>query len=145
MQSECYINNNGIVECFLPLTEVLSLGNIKYPNGFIPWAYLWEKIASAFSGYINIFKNFYAGERIFICISIVGCKGVTSQSPDIWSYHTVKIDRDTIICMPVCIEDLSDENESELVLKKLYIEYLLAMGIRGDKDLNEFIKELYGN
>lgn len=144
-QSECYVNNNGIVECYLPLTTELRMGDSRYPNGFFPWAYIWEMIEDTYSKYVNIFKKFYVGERVFVCISIVGCKGVTSQSSEFSFCGTVKIDRDIVICAPVGIDNLSDGYESELVLKKLYIEYLLAMGIRGDKDLNEFIKELYGN
>lgn len=144
-QSECYVNNNGIVECFLTLTTELHMNDSRYPNGFFPWKYIWEMIADTYSKYVKVFEKIYAGEKVFVCISIVGCKGVTSQSPGLSFRGTVTIDRDIVICAPVGIDNLSDGYESELVLKKLYIEYLLAMGIRGDKYLNEFIEELYGN
>ena len=144
-QSECYVKNNGIVECFLPLTTELHLSNSRFPDGYFPWEYIWEIIEDTFLKYVEIFKNIYIGERVFICISIVGCKGVITQNLEFFFPHIAKIDRDIVICAPVCIDNLSNGHESEFVLKKLYIEYLLALGIKNDEDLNNYIMEVYDN
>lgn len=142
IQSECYVNNNGVVECFCPLNNYLHLGDAQYPNGFISWKCIWDKIKTTCDGYSDKFKELYSNEKVFVCISIIGCKGVISNNNFELSYKG-KIDRDYVICNPVIINNLNDEEENQLLLKKLYIEYLLSIGVKYNDELTRLIKEVY--
>lgn len=142
-ESECFVKNNGIVECFLPLDDItLRIGNSKCPKGYMPWDYLWDKIRSVFSAYSDKFKSIYQNEKIFMCISIIGCKGVTSESGDLYVFRK-EIDRNLVLCSPVIANDLSDKDEVGLVLKKLNIEFLLSIGVKSHKELSKLIQEVY--
>ena len=142
IQAECYVMNNGIVECFFPLDSItLRIGEGRYPNGFIPWEYIWNKIGNAYSEYTEKFKTFYTNEKIFVCISIIGCKGVTSDNNGF--YGIGKIDRNLVLCSPVFTNNINDDEENELLSQKLYIEYLLSIGVRHDEKLNKLIQEVY--
>lgn len=142
--SECYIYNSGIVECYYVLDDtVRHVDENKYPNGFIPWKYIWDKLQNTYEKYKEKFKDIYSDDKIYLCVSIVGCKGVTSEDKMGYFRHMGKIDRDLVMCSPVCINNLNDDNENELILKKLYIEYLLSIGVRKDEELTKLIKEVY--
>lgn len=143
IHSECYVKNNGVVECFLPLDNTtLHIGGSKYPNGFISWGYIWEEIEPIFSGYADEFKSIYQNEKIFMCISIIGCKGVTSES-DEFAWFKKEIDRNLVLCSPAFTNNLSDEEEVELILKKLNIEFLLSIGVKNHEKLSELIHDVY--
>lgn len=143
IQSECFVKNNGIVECFLPLDDItLGIGRCKYSKGFIPFEFIWGKIESVCSGYADKFKLIYQNEKIFMCISIIGCKGVTSEGGEIVWFRK-EIDRNLILCSPVFTNNLSNDEEIKLVLKKLNIEFLLSIGVKEDEKLNKLIKEVY--
>lgn len=144
-QSECYIFNNGIVECFFPIGHHLNKFRSEYPNGYIAWKYIWDKICQTIHKYDEVLSSTQNEDRVFVCVSIIGCKGVRSTGKDEeFNYDYVgEIDRNTMLCNPVIINDISSENEEKLLLKKLYIEYLLAIGNKTDKTLNTFIKEVY--
>jgi hypothetical protein len=137
------MNNNGIAEVALHLTTELNLERSNYPNGYLSWEYIWDKLEGTCIQYINKCKKIFLGGRIFVCITIVGCKGVITQSPDIISFYTGKIDRNVVVCNPVCIENIEDEDASEWLLKKLYIEYLLSIGVKRNEKLMKYINEIY--
>lgn len=141
--SECYIKNNGVIECFFHLDNTtLRIGESKYPNGFIPWGYIWNKIKPVFYGYADEFKTIYPNEKIFMCISIIGCKGVVSENEELY-WTRKEIDRNLILCSPIPINNLNDNKETELILKKLYIEFLLSISVKNNKELKELIQEVY--
>lgn len=141
--SECYIKNNGVAECFFHLNDTtLRIGNSNYPNGFIPWVSIWRKIEFVFSGYTDEFKAIYPNEKIFMCISIIGCKGVVSESEEFY-WTRQEIDRNLILCSPVPINNLSENEETELILKKLYVEFLLSISVKNSEKLKELIQEVY--
>lgn len=142
--SECYIYNNGIVECCYIFDDTtLYVDKNKYPNDFIPWKSVWDKLQNTYRKYKEKFKDIYSDDKIYLCVSIIGCKGVTSEDEVGYFRHKGEIDRDLVMCSPVCINNLNDDSENELILKKLYIEYLLSIGVRQDKKLTELIKEVY--
>lgn len=142
IQSEGYVNNNGIVECFLPLDKNTLSVNAKWPNGFIPWGYIWRMLEPLFLDYADIFKQVYSNEKVYMCISVIGCKGVTSEGEEFYWFKK-EIDRNLVLCSPVYINDLNDEDEVTLVLKKLYIEFLLSIGVTNSEELTELIREVY--
>ena len=142
-KAECYIRNNGIVECFTPLDEDLIFFNDKYPNGHIRSDYIWTMVEKTCYNYLKIYDQIHSNEIIYFCLSIIGAKGAVSQTPDDEGdiYYTGIIDRNNVICDPVIIENIS--NGFENAIKKLHIEYLLSIGVKYDKELEELIHELY--
>ena len=144
--AEGYINNNGIVECFLPLSEDIKLNaSSQYPQGYLPKDFIWDKINDVCYNYAKIYKEIYSEERVFLCLSIIGCKGIISQFPDIENFtsHVGSIDRNQVLCPPISIENIADENAFYLMIKKLHIEYLLSIGVKFGYELNNLIKEIY--
>lgn len=142
--SECYIYNNGVIECYYVLDDtVRRVDENKYPDGFLPWKYIWDKLQNTYQNYKGKFKDIYSDNKIYICISIIGCKHVRSESEMESFMHSGEIDRDLVMCTPVSINNLNDDEENELIIKKLYIEYLLSIGVQNDEKLTELIKEVY--
>lgn len=143
--TECYVYNNKIVECFFPLREHLHIGSNEYPNGIIAWRYIWDKIYETVNTYCNEFKSLVKNQRVFVCISIIGCKGVMSsdKNESFETFYTGKIDRNLVMCNPVILENIEVEDSQEIMKKKLYIEYMLSIGKKHEKLLNEYIEEVY--
>lgn len=142
-KSEGYVFNNGIVECFFPLYLHIDLINEKYLKGSLLWGIIWEKIEIMYGQYVSIFKNINAGERIFTCLSVVGCKNVVTEYNNFGYGYLREIDRDVVVCPPVVCESLGDKDNVEISIKKLHIEFLTSIGVNNDKALNELIKEIY--
>lgn len=142
-KSECYIRNNGIVECFASLNEDLIFINDKYPNGRIRRDYIWEIIEKTCYNYLEIYDQIHNNEIIYLCLSIIGSKGAVSQAPEeeVYIFYTGTIDRNNVVCDPVIIENMSIDFEN--AIKRLHIEYLLSIGVKHDKELEELIHELY--
>lgn len=140
--SNCYLYNNGIAECFMPLNGYLSFGLNKFPNGTIAWKSIWDNIEKMYEQYITVMKDFLLDKKIYVCISILGCKGVTSETDD-FNMHNKIIDRNTILCSPIVTANIENEAENTLLANKLYIEFLLSLGIKRDKSLDNTIREVY--
>ena len=143
-KSECYIYNNGIAECFFPMRESLNYGSEKYPDGYISWKYVWDKICNTVYKYNETCKSFCGETKLYVCLSIVGCKGVRSTGEEAFFHNYIgKIDRNLILCNPISIDNIESKEEEELLLKKLYIEYMLSIGKKFDEYLDKYIKEIY--
>lgn len=138
VQAECHLNNNGIAECFLSLFENF----LAYDNGktYICYECIWDKISDICTRYINTFKDVFIDENIYVGISLIGCKGIISNSNNLG--QKILIDRDNIICSPTVISCSDNENIASF-LKKLKIEFLLSMGIKNTNGLNKLIQEVY--
>lgn len=141
-KSEGYVKNNGIVEMCLSLERYIR-NEDKYPKGFLPWGMLWDKIKATIICYREQFGELVAGERVYICLAIVGCKNVTTDNADFSLEYRGQIDRDELICDPV-VFNLNDEEDFEKILKEMYISYLLSIGVKHDKKLQDMIDEVYG-
>jgi hypothetical protein len=141
---ECRLNNNSIVEAFQPLHKAIDFGtkSEKYPFGYLASAYVWERIEPVVFQYVETMKNWIDTKRVFIGISIVGCKDVATED-DIYKDFRGKIDRDIVICFPVVIENVEDEESINNAIKRLQIEYILALGIKSSELLNKLIQEVY--
>lgn len=144
-KTEGYVNNNGVIECFFPLKNHLHLNDNYHKNGFFARDYIWDRINGALFNYKKIFESIISDCRIYICLSIIGCKGITTQTPEEegWIYYTGSIDRDRIMCNPIVVEKLSDNDNFWFSLKMLQIEYLQSIGVKYDKKLDALMKEVY--
>lgn len=134
------INNNGIVECFWPVQESLDI-NGRYPNGYFPSGYFWGKLENVIRNYIDTMKPLLETKRLFLCVSVLGCKGVMSEN-NFERAVVGYIDRNTIKCNPIVIDDIDDEDAINLSIKWLLIEYSLALGIKASDTLLKLIKEV---
>jgi hypothetical protein len=142
---ECSVRNNGVVECFIPLEGYARFDSDKYPDGYFAWKALWEKINDVFYKYCDVFKRIELFGKTYVSISIIGCKDVTTENEEFNYYYIGKIDRNEVLCNPISIEDLIDGEQQELTLKKLYVDYLISIGIKYNKELTTYLKELYEN
>lgn len=144
-KSEGFIYNNGVVELFYPLYNHLGFKNNKYINCFFPYEYIWDRIEILMNEYKNTFRKLKLDEKTYICLSIVGCKGAMTQDPDqnMWLYYGA-IDRDSLLCNPVIIENLNDDDSFLNGIKLFHIDYLQSIGVKLDKQLDQLMKEVYG-
>ncbi len=142
LKGEGYINNNGIVEIYISVDDQIHFDD-KYPNGFLPWKMIWERIQEIFEQYRTVFLDVYSGERVFISLSIIGCSGITTESGEAHFLYKGEIDRDIVICDPIEILKLDRDLDSNIAIKKLYISYLLSIGVKHDDELKMLIDEVY--
>lgn len=144
-KAECYLFNNGIVECFISLENIVTEHPKDYPDGYIPRDYIWDMIQRTCYGYYKQKEILCNSERLFLCLDIIGCKGVVSQTPseDGFIHYTGTIDRNTLNCDPVVITDTSDETMFIDMVKKLHLNFMLSIGVKFGKDFDNLIKELY--
>ena len=143
--SEAYVRNNGVVEACMALDDEVQRDGSRYPDGFLAWEWLWNKIREICYLYTKVFNDINTGERVYICLSLVGCRNVETEDKEFIMDYTGKIDRDEIICEPVELIKIDDSDEFEILMKKMYISFLLAIGVKHDKKLSELIDEVYGS
>lgn len=96
-----------------------------------------------YESYADVFKNINEYDRIFVCPSIIGCKDLATELSEFGLTHRGEIDRDLALCTPVVCESLVNEDNVEISIKKLYIEFLISIGVSHDEILNNLIKEVY--
>ena len=83
----------------------------------------------------------FCSQRYFGCVSIVGCKGIASKEDELKRFETV-IDRNQMLCEPIVFTKIEDKNAFYLDLKRLHLEYLLALGIKRGPLVNKLINEI---
>ena len=142
--AECIIYNNKIVECFYPLEDAINITE-KHSEGYLACGYIWRKIKDTIYRYAEIFCKILKDQKVYICISIIGCKGIatTYDSEEFFGFYSATIDRAQIVCQPIILESIDAEQLEKTLLKKLYIEFMLSVGRKNDKTLNALIKEIY--
>ncbi len=138
------LNNNGVAEVFYPLLPYLHYENQAFPNGQLDAVGVWDDIIkSSLENYLIKTKAVFEYKRLFICISILGCKKTNSYKSYMYD-EAAYIDRDYLLCNPVIFE-CNLQNDSGKDFKRLFIEYMMDLGIRNHGDLNDAIKEVYGD
>lgn len=108
------------------------------------YKYAWDDISPMAKQYIRVMQDVIETKRIFLCISILGCKNTITNYGE---FREVigRIDRDSILCNPVVIEDLENEDSVDIAIKRLQIEFYLALGIRRSEELDKLIAEVSKN
>lgn len=106
------IFDNGSVE----LKQDLHIRTIKDTEYLISDEFI-GTISDIIMGTVHIYRSLERHAIVYICISIIGCKGY-------WNYDTgvgirsqpTKVDRDRILCAPIEIKDiLNMENVSAMI------------------------------
>ena len=132
------IYNTGVVEYLLPLK--IYIGTVE-ERQFLYSEAVWDKIDYVSQGYQSIMPEFFGNQRYFGCVSIVGCKDITSEGSDLPRFETV-IDRNEIVCEPIVFTKIEEKPVFYLDLKRLHLEYLLALGIKRNSLVNELIEKI---
>ena len=140
--SECRLYNNGVAETFFHVDDLLHKGSDKFPNGFFPWAYVWDQLEAHVRGYFECMGDVIETNRAFVCFTLVGCKGVMTESTFV--IDSSHIDRDNLICEPTVFENIQDADRIETGMKQMKLNYMFSLGIRNDKQIGTLIDEIYG-
>lgn len=133
--AECSVGKNGSIECFVPLDDYFIHKFTNLDRETITWAELWNIIQSVVTKYSEVILPTLETPRFYVCVSIVGCKGLITEYDGFVS-HAGSIDRNRLICSPVAF-DKTDNFDSACELLK--IEYLLSMGIKREPVLTKFV------
>ena len=140
---ECRLYNNGIAELMFTLTKS-GLNYDRESRCRFSYGWAWNKIDDALSAYILEMRKYLETTRIFPCITVVGCEGVYTQVDD-WSDYIGSIDRDDLLCLPAVFNDIGNDDELEIDKKRLKLEFLLSLGVRTITEVDDLVKEVYGN
>ena len=140
---KCFINNNGIVECFMPLRYYIDVLDYNSNKTIIHKRDVWDAIEKVYKAYFNTFQSIYKDARIFVGISIIGCKGIIGEFIDSGFGYIGQIDRNTVLCSPVVCDNMNNDAEIDMLTKKLYIEYLISIGSKHNDELNKLIDDVY--
>lgn len=136
-REECKLYNSGIAECFYPFWS--ELGNLNsYKNGYIPWKCFWDRVKSTLYNYSKTTNSVFDIQRVFICISIIGCKGAVTEN-DYGAYSTSVVDRDYLAFTPMVFENIYDDKLYERDIIDLKIAYMLSLGIRKNSELQKLL------
>lgn len=141
-KAECRLYNSGIAEYFCPLRERSFLYDWK-DSSYIYRDNLWNKIYEAVDKYIKIINQIVEAKRVFVCISIIGCKDVITSETSFLDI-TCKIDRNQLICEPVVFEMIENRNVDDIEKERLQLSFLSSLGVNNDPKLKELIKNVYG-
>lgn len=138
---ECRLYNSFIAEYFAPI----DLYKVSYDGkAGIAWGLIWDAIKYFKDLYLNYVISNIEEQRLFICCSIVGCKGYVTESGNGFEEESI-VDRDLCIMEPVVLERIQDNEEMILLEKKLRLELLFSIGVRNANGMGNMIKEVYGD
>ena len=140
--SEIQIYNNGIAELFYLFDEEVAVKSDTQKLTF-RWVMVCNRIKQSLKKYLETMKGILGDKKAYVCTSIIGCQGVVTDD-DFGYYHHISIDRDMLMCDPVVFEMNSSDSTLEKTIDMLELNFMLSIGIRGGKRMNELIKEVYG-
>ncbi len=139
---EVRLYNNFIAEYFAPI----DMYKVAYDGkAGISWGLIWDAIRDFKNRYSNHITCNFEEQRIFICCSIVGCKGYVTEKGNGFEEESV-IDRNLCFMEPVVIEKMNDDEErNDLLEKTLRLEFLFSIGVRNANGMGDMMKEVYGD
>ena len=137
------IYNNGIAECYCASSDYWMCNQTNQKVSFAYKAF-WDDVQPVVWNYIETMKEMLETKRLFLCISVLGSKDVISRINQ-YGQATGVIDRNTILCNPIIIEDMTDKEDVKTALKWLKMEYFLSLGINDGKEFNQLMAEVSNN
>ncbi|MBO4372911.1 MAG: ATP-binding protein [Bacteroidales bacterium] len=137
--NEGRIYNNGTVEVFCLLDDYI----LAWPEGgnHFESKSIFEIITETYYAYLDIIRRIVSTQHYYACISIVGCKDITSEGNSVRMFAS-KIDRNKLICEPILIDSTTDDLK-ERCLKELKIQFYLSLGVKNNSELTKAIEEVY--
>ncbi|MBR3017523.1 MAG: hypothetical protein IKH57_10695 [Clostridia bacterium] len=140
LNEESRLFDNGIAEAFVPLNYAIT-SQRGFPEGYFASIYIWDKIKTVIEKYRQRMRYIFDTKRLFVCVTIIGCKGVVTED-EFSSDYKGMIDRNLMLCDPVIIDDYYNDEMSQKDMKKLQLNYLLALGIQYQKTIQDLIAEI---
>lgn len=133
--ADCYVKNSGVIEACISLKKCIH-------NSHMPWGYLWDRLDDVYSEGLRLCKSIGVEGKLFLCLSIIGCKGLISDSNESTYDYIGLVDRDEIYCDPIAVEISDDSEIVSNALKQLNLIFLLSIGVKRKKELTDLIREL---
>lgn len=138
---ECRLYNSFIAEYFAPI----ELYKVAYDGkAGIAWGLIWDAIRDFKDLYLSHVSSNIEDQRLFICCSIVGCKGFVTEASNGFEEESI-IDRNLCFMEPVVFERIQDNEEMNLLEKTLKLEFLFSIGVRNAQGMGNMMKEVYGD
>lgn len=138
---EALLYNNGIAEFVLPLQlYVYEIREKRHLNVDSIWGF----VDNIVQGYRNVIPAIFGDQRYFVCINLIGCRNIVSESDGFGMTYAI-IDRDEVLCNPISFSCMSNKDAFFVDLKKLHLEYLLSLSIKKSSTVNSLIKEITGS
>ncbi len=143
--AECRLYNSLIAEAFAPLKPyTYDMRQSDFAGyRFLRWNFLWEDISETLADYIRVIKPIVQTKRVFVCISIIGGRGIVTDYNQMYGINLCSIDRNDLLNVPFVLENIQDEAEVDRRIKELHFEFFLALGIRYQQEFQNLYKELY--
>lgn len=138
---EGQIGNNGLLELFLPLSPDFVFKTRVGGEDKECFAYssFEENLEDMVYAYLDAFSPILGTSRIMVCISIVGCRGVVTQTS--FGYReSPQIDRSLLIADPIVFDDISKPDNNYASMRQLKIGFHLAIGIGLSSDEIEYLE-----
>lgn len=83
------------------------------------------------SGTAEMYRKLERSTTMYVCVTIVGCKGMWNYIPDAYGENlSTKVDRNQILCMPVEIRDILDEEQVKNGIENCIRMVKYSLGIR---------------
>ena len=140
--SECKLYDNGIAEYFCGLRENMLLCSQNNTDAIIVGS-LWDRLINSVVGYIKVLNKVVEAKRLFVGISIIGCKGAITGENSLFEIVST-IDRNRLECFPVVFEKLENGSVDDFELSRLQLTYLTSLGIVSDPFLDALLDKVYG-
>lgn len=133
--------NNLILECYDSLEkEVEPHSNHNGTFEYFYYSDVWKLISDLFDSYISEMIHHLSTKRVFVCISIIGCKDVVSRTTEFQMYAAT-IEKSELLIDSCVLEDITNSKSLEQFKKYLNLNYYLSLGISEGKEFAELIKE----
>ena len=126
------IFNNGSVELKLNLkTKENYVSGIQAEKEyFLITTDLFEELPKLILCTADMYKELGRAVAMYICVAIVGCKGMWNYTPYINGDTSTMVDRNEILCMPIEIRNILDEEQVKTGIENCIQMTKYSLGIR---------------
>lgn len=116
------VYNSGIIE-LISYLQIEKRGTTDYLDS----RFIQEEMYRVLHSIRKFYAELYGSIKVYVCISIVNCKGICSQD-DRLNGRKSFVDRNKIFCVPVSVFDASNESEIENTAHNMEITLEYALG-----------------
>jgi len=115
----------------------------KDDKGELPYNWLWQNIYNSVHSYADIVNPLMSFQQLFVCISIIGCKDVITETNTYYDLES-KIDRNKLLCYPCVFEIDSNRKTNHDEMSRFHLDFLTSIGVQYDQTVNLIVDKLYG-
>ena len=136
------LNNNGVLEYYKEITEEHD-SYIKEGVRMFGVEGTFQLLKTLIQRYIEKARIILNINRVIVCFSLIGLNGMCTE----WGFGAVLssyIDRNELLCNQILFENIKDNSQSEMDLKRFELDYYYCMGLQQNQRMRELTKEIYG-